>query len=112
MRKINTKMYKTSATNPTGLAQCDFCGFSCNGGKLRKYITYPGSPTADYSIPEKFMQSGDTMGSSQLQWNGMMVCPRCVDKPNQQSAYKAPLGDPFIADGNRPMPSLVNFTGD
>ena len=107
MMLVRSKHYKTNPKNPTGLATCDFCGMACNGGNLRKYITYAGSPMANYSVPQKFMQSGDVMGNSQPQWNGMMVCPRCVDKPNPQSAYKAPLGDPFIADGNRPMKQIA-----
>jgi len=109
MRIAKSNHFKTNPHNPTGLATCDMCGLDCNGGNLRKYITYVGSPMPDYSTPQKYMQSGDPMGSGQLQWNGLMVCPRCLDKPNPQSAYKAPLGDPFRSDGDRPMRSLTSY---
>lgn len=107
MKLIRSKRYKTDVKNATGLAQCDFCGFAVNGGSLRKYMQYPGAPTANYSVPQKFMSQGDVMGNGSPRWNGMMVCSSCFDVPNPQSAYVAPKGDPIIADGNRPMPSLL-----
>ena len=107
MRYIRSKRYKTNRKNPTGLAVCDFCGFNCNGGKLRKYMQYRGAPSADYTVPNKFMVQGDVMGDGVIQWNGFMVCPHCFDKANPQSMYVAPKGDPYPADGNRPQPSLV-----
>ena len=108
MKSIRSKRYKTDYNNPTGLARCDFCGFAVNGGSLRKYMQYPGAPMANYNITQKFMQSGDVMGDSAgPRWNGMMVCCKCFDVPNPQSAYLAPKGDPYKSDGDRPMPSLV-----
>lgn len=109
MRLIRSKRYKTDVKSATGLAQCDFCGFACNGGKLRKYMQYPGAPMADYGTSQKFMQPGDVMGAATgPRWNGMMVCSSCYDVPNPQSTYLAPKSDPAIADGDRPMPSILN----
>lgn len=107
MRYIRSKFYKTNRKNPTGLAVCDFCGFNVNGGSLRKYMQYSGAPMPNYSLPNQFMLQGDVMGDGPLQWNGFMVCRHCLDKPNPQSMYVKPKEDPFIADGNRPQPSLV-----
>lgn len=112
MRLLKTKRYKTDPKNPTGLAQCDFCGFAVNGNKLHKYMQYSGAPMANYSVPNKYMSQGDVMGDGQIRWNGMMVCWHCLDKPNPQSNYRAPTADPFIADGNRPMPPLTSFYED
>ena len=110
MKSIRSKRYKTDYKNPTGLAQCDFCGFSVNGGSLRKYMQYPGAPMANYNIAQKFMQPGDVMGdSSGPRWNGMMVCCKCFDVPNPQRAYLAPKGDPYKSDGDRPMPPTLTF---
>lgn len=107
MKVIRSKRYKTDYNNATGLARCDFCGFAVNGGSLRKYMQYPGAPMPNYNIPQKFMQPGDVMGEGNPRWNGFMVCCKCFDVPNPQSMYVAPKGDPFKADGDRPMPSLV-----
>lgn len=112
MRLLKTKRYKTDPKNPSGLARCDFCGFAVNGNKLQKYMQLSGAPTADYSVANKYMSSGDVMGDGQLRWNGMMVCSHCLDVPNPQSNYRAPTADPYIADGNRPMPPLTAFFDD
>lgn len=106
MTYIRSKRYKTNRKNPTGLAVCDFCGFNVNGGKLQKYFQYTGAPMADYSVPNKFINTGDVMGDGSIIWTGFMVCWHCNDKQNPQSMYVAPKADPFPADGNRPQPSL------
>jgi hypothetical protein len=79
MKLIRSKRYKTDPKTATGWAQCDFCGFSVNGGSLRKYMQYPGAPMADYSVPNKYMSQGDVMGNGSPRWNGMMVCSSCFD---------------------------------
>ena len=110
MKVIRAKRYKTNIHNPTGLARCDYCGFSVNGAKLQKYMVYAGAPAPDYSVAQKFTGSGDPMGSGEIRWNGMMVCSKCHDIPNPSSKYLAPKADPYIADGNRPMPSNTDLT--
>lgn len=112
MRYIRSKFYKTRRTNPTGLAVCDYCGFNVNGCDLHKQMVYTGSPMANYAVANKYIQQGDVMGDGRLMWNGFVVCHNCLDEPNQQSIYVKPKGDPFIADGNRPQPSLLIQSND
>lgn len=109
MKKIRSKYYKTNYNNPTGLARCDRCGMAVNGDKLIKYMEYTGTPHPDYDFEAKYMQQGDVMGNGNIQWNGWMVCKKCVDTPHPQSNYHVPPADPVTADGNRPMPNILSY---
>jgi hypothetical protein len=77
-----TRLYRFNKMNPVARAVCDRCGFIVAHNTLREQMDFRGG---DAPVP-----------------TGILVCPKCEDKP--QPFYARPLvkNDPVPVENPRP----------
>ena len=81
MLRIHGKYTKIQKNNPLAVGQCDASGFMCRRSDLVKDMEYIGDS---------------------LQWNGMYVHPKFLDKPNPQGLPPRIMFDPRPVIDPRP----------
>ncbi len=79
------KWTKITPQNPRAIAVCDYSGMFCRHADLQKQMEYRGN---------------------NLVWNGFLVNPKFVDKPNAQMLTPILMPDPIPVNMPRPDTAL------
>ena len=77
-----SRLYRFDRRNPVPRAVCDQCGFIVRHTDLRMQMDYRGG---DAPVPQ-----------------GILVCPKCYDKPQAQNARPIIKQDPYPQENPRP----------